>query len=105
MHLAVFTYAGFDRIEGTSYVYLKTSKPGSGLAFVAQRIKSAAAAAGQNAPGTGKAIPVNDETDAMQSTMDQARARFSQKSAVMASPEVLEMAIKMQVSLDDAARR
>lgn len=49
-----FTFAAFDRIEGLAYYYEGGGSPGVGVPFLAQRIKTGAAAAGQNAPGTGQ---------------------------------------------------
>ena len=50
----VFSFPGFDRIEGDSYLYKKTESPTLSSPFVAQRIKSATAARGASGPGTGK---------------------------------------------------
>ena len=52
--LYTFTFAAFDRIEGLAYTFEKGSSPETGVPFVAQRIKTGAAASGQDAPGTGK---------------------------------------------------
>jgi len=105
-NLFTFTFAAFDRIEGTSYAFLKTDSPTSGLAFVAQRIKTGAAAAGQNAPGTGKALPVSGEVEdlADRAAEDQARAIGNLKASVRASPEVQAIALELAAMLRAAAQ-
>lgn len=51
----VFNFVGLNRIEGNVSTYLKGSTPNGSLPFLASRVRGAASAAGQNAPGTDKA--------------------------------------------------
>lgn len=53
-------FTGLNTAEGTGGVFLKTDVPSSGLPSIAHRIRSAQAAAGQNAPGTAKSKVVLD---------------------------------------------
>lgn len=50
----VFSFAGFERIEGDEYLFKKTELPTFSDPFLGQRIKSATAARGLVGPGTGK---------------------------------------------------
>jgi hypothetical protein len=53
-------FEGDNLVEGDSYTYLKTDSPSGSLPSIGHRIKSAQAAAGLNAPGSGKSKVVMD---------------------------------------------
>ena len=72
----VFSFTGLNSIAGDSSVFLKTAIPTSTLPFIANRVKSAAAAAGANAPGvTPRAMPISASH---WSTADQAKSEAMQ---------------------------
>lgn len=104
--LFVFTFAAFDRIEGYEYFYLKTGSPGNGVPFVAQRIKSAAAAAGQIAPGTGKALAstIDSEAKANKLADDKSLQIASMGSGITASMAVPAMASKLEAMIREVAQ-
>ncbi len=52
-----FRFSGVNLVEGTSSVYPKGSLPTSSLNMVGNRIRSAQAVAGENAPGVDKKSP------------------------------------------------
>lgn len=47
----VFTFTGFNRMQGISSTFLKTSQPSGYLDMLGSRVQSGVAAAGGNAPG------------------------------------------------------
>ena len=88
----VFSFTGFNLIEGDDYTYLKGSSPTGSLPFVAHRVKSAALVAGANAPGILK-LSVGDDADA------QAARRKAAAATVVAPPAVQEMAAMLERQL------
>jgi hypothetical protein len=96
-----WTYTAFDRVEGTEYVYLKGSSPTGGLASIGNRIKSAAAVSGLNAPGTGKAFLLTSESEilAERAADDEAHHVGSLKTSIQASGEVKALLLGLEGTL------
>jgi hypothetical protein len=95
--LYVMDFEAFDRLEGESFLYLKTSAPDVGVASIGHRIKSASAAAGGNAPGTDKRALVTAE--AREAADNAMRSSVATRTKVRASPAVLAIARRMQAVL------
>jgi hypothetical protein len=53
-HFYTFVFEGLNLVEGDDYIYLKGTSPSGSLNTIGNRIRSAQAAAGQNAPGVTK---------------------------------------------------
>ena len=58
-----FTFEGLNLMEGNEYTYLKGNSPAGSLGVIGNRIKSAQAAAGLNAPGVAKASVHSSATE------------------------------------------
>ena len=72
--LFVFSFAGLNTIAGDAAVYLKGTQPTGSLPFIANRIRSAAAAQGGNAPGFTPRALVVSPASAASSAADEARS-------------------------------
>jgi len=99
--LFLFEFAGFNRIEGTEYYYPKGEGPTSGVPFVGHRIKSGAAAAGADAPGTGKALAASSAGDALEERLIAAKAAYfaGMNATGHASPAVQAAARRLEAAL------
>ena len=60
--LKVFTFVGFNLVEGTDFTYPTGVNSGSGLPMIGYRIKSAEAAAGGVGPGVSRQMTRPDAT-------------------------------------------
>jgi hypothetical protein len=96
--LYVFAFAAFDRIEGTRYLYAKGTQPTVGVNFIGQRIKSAAAVAGSDAPGTGKMRITATSRDS--GTDDRGQASTG---TVRAEAGIVELARRLEAVLEPAS--
>jgi|KBSMisStandDraft_5_1062788.scaffolds.fasta_scaffold03142_7 hypothetical protein len=73
-----FAFEGFNLVEGSEYTYLKGASPTSSLPVIGNRIKSAQAAAGGNAPGVINGIRPADAagTDSYATAMVSAQTPY-----------------------------
>jgi hypothetical protein len=83
-----FTFDGFNLVEGNEYTYLKGSSPNGSLNAIGNRIKSAQAAAGGNAPGVTKEM-VRPTTAV--GTDSYAAAKASAQTAYQLGPSQVEV--------------
>jgi hypothetical protein len=92
-----FSFIGLNRIEGEMFLYEKTAEPTTSTYFLAERIKSGAAAAGQNAPGFGKSLSI--EAEAAQAAQDLKEASQQRTTGKAASMTLVESFRQLDAAL------
>jgi len=91
-----FTFEGFNLVEGSEYTYLKGASPTSSLNVIGNRIKSAQAAAGGNAPGVIRSMALSTNRAGADSTT---KAGTDSYAAAMVSAQTAQQLPPAQIDV------